>query len=144
MTRRTDTEVPWGNNHKGGLTMKVILGTSVVAAAAIGALVVSLGSAGAQTPTGSKLAFDMATTKAHEVKFATRLNLASPVKLCSAVNDPYWRDTVSVPDSFTPEACKGYASSVGAVHYQLACISKDSVAWGALQGGTPPANSCSW
>jgi len=69
--------------------------------------------------------------------------LTGPVKLCSAVADPYWRDTISVPDGFMAEGCKGYMSSVGAFHYQLGCIHRDSVSWGPLNGGTPSPN-CGW
>jgi hypothetical protein len=121
--------------------MKLIFGTFVAVGAAVVLSVIAVSNVGAQSKTK---VFDLETTKAHEVKFPKPLSLASPIKLCSAVNDPYWRDTISVPDSFTPEACKGYASSVGAWHYQLACLAKDSVSWGALQGGTPSTNSCNW
>lgn len=64
-------------------------------------------------------------------------------KMCSGVNDPYWRDTITVPDTFTAEGCKGFAQSVGAAHYQLGCIQADSISWGAFNGGNPSPN-CGW
>lgn len=69
--------------------------------------------------------------------------LTGPVKICSAVADPYWRDSIAVPETFTAEGCRGYMTSVGAYHYQLGCIQRDSVSWGPFNGGTPSPN-CGW
>lgn len=82
-----------------------------------------------------------AVQEAKNVQSST--GLTGTVKICSAVADPYWRDSISVPDTFTAEGCKGYMTSVGAYHYQLGCIQRDSVSWGPFNGGTPSPN-CGW
>ena len=79
---------------------------------------------------------------AKSVKFAA--TAPGGVKICSAVEDSHWRDTINVPDSFTPEACHGFATSVGAGLYQLGCIFPDSMSWSPnFNSGTPSPN-CGW
>jgi hypothetical protein len=78
---------------------------------------------------------------AHNVEVQTGMQTA--IKMCSVMADGHWRDTIDVPSTFTPEACKGYMQSVGADNYQLGCIQSNSFSWGAINGGTPSPN-CGW
>ena len=85
------------------------------------------------------------------MSFTTVLNFSSvavaqtaPTKLCSAVVPGNYRDSISVPSTWTPDQCRRYASSVGASIYQLGCIFERSFSWGGLNGTPPPSNTCGW
>ena len=69
--------------------------------------------------------------------------LTAPVKVCSGVLNANWRDTITVPDTFTAEACKGFSQSIGTNMYQLGCLQPNSISWGGLNSGTPSPN-CGW
>lgn len=69
--------------------------------------------------------------------------ITAPAKLCSGILNSSWRDTITVPDNFTPEACKGFTQSIGANIYQLGCVQHDSISWGGLNAG-PPSPNCGW
>src|SRR5437016_1762073 len=72
------------------------------------------------------------TTKAHSTALATTSGISGAVKLCSGVLAPHWRDTITVPDSFTSEGCRGFAASIGTSQHQLGCAHSNSISWGAF------------
>lgn len=69
---------------------------------------------------------------------------AYSTKLCSAVSPGNWRDTITVPSTWTRANCGSYAAGVGATSWQVACIESTSVTWGADGGGMPAYNTCGW
>jgi hypothetical protein len=70
--------------------------------------------------------------------------ITTPVKLCSGVLAPNWRDTITVPDGWKAGTCQGFATSIGTSAYQLGCANPNSFSWGNMNGGTPPDNQCGW
>ena len=78
------------------------------------------------------------------VSSPTVAGINGPVKVCSGIQSGSWRDSISVPNTWTSEACKGFTQSVGTNTYQLGCANKNSISWGGLNGGTPAENSCGW
>lgn len=75
-------------------------------------------------------------------------SLTGTHKICSAVDPNRWRDTISVPNSWTRIRCAHFAISVGVDYYQIGCTGS-TYAWGSMVtlSGTPtlpPGNSCGW
>lgn len=64
-------------------------------------------------------------------------------KLCSGIVPGVFRDTINVPFSWSPRACKSFANSIGAQTYQLGCITYGGFVWGNSGGGRPFAE-CGW
>lgn len=58
----------------------------------------------------------------------------SGTKLCSAVTPGNWRDSISVPATWTFRNCADHARAVGATTYELACVLGDRVSF-------PPKNT---
>jgi hypothetical protein len=79
----------------------------------------------------------------HSTAMVAPTGISGAVKLCSGVQAPNWRDTITVPDSWTPEACRGFAASIGTSQPQLGCAQANSISWGNPGGGTPSPN-CGW
>jgi hypothetical protein len=59
--------------------------------------------------------------------------VGSGIKLCSVVTPNSWRDSISVPASWTFINCADYARLVGAKTYELGCVFGDRVS-------LPPTN----
>ncbi len=70
--------------------------------------------------------------------------IAGPVKICSGILNANWRDSITVPNTWNAEACKGFSQSIGTNQYQLGCANRNSISWGAVNGGTPAENACRW
>ena len=76
---------------------------------------------------------------------------ARAFKLCAGVSlNPFWRDTIPVPDSWTIEDCREhvYTSFGSAVQAQLGCVfgsGRPKVSWSGIgaPGSVPPRN-CGW
>jgi hypothetical protein len=100
--------------------------------------------------TGSILASDSAGVFAKHSTTVAAGAITAPVKLCSAVNDPHWRDTITPPDTWSAATCAQYAVSVGAIHTQLGCADSNGFHWGNYFNSTgmtpnaPDPNSCKW
>jgi hypothetical protein len=73
-----------------------------------------------------------------------RTPITGSLKLCSGVFSPSWRDTITVPDTWTSDVCKSYSKSIITPAYQLGCANPDNVSWGKINGGVPADNRCNW
>ncbi|MEZ4864346.1 MAG: hypothetical protein R3C14_23740 [Caldilineaceae bacterium] len=67
----------------------------------------------------------------------------SAQKLCSVISAGYWRDSIMVSSSWSPDTCRRFRDAVGATQYQLACVFADDFSFGDVNGGAPSAN-CGW
>ena len=72
-------------------------------------------------------------------------------KLCSAISSAGWRDTIRVNDAgWNYATCLGWANSVRAERYSMACFSGNQVVWGSIasvekkEKATTPYPNCGW
>jgi hypothetical protein len=80
----------------------------------------------------------------HLTPAAGPMGITAPVKLCSGVLDGKWRDTITVPDSWSIGACQTFASAIGADTYQLGCANQNGISFGAGNNANPPSPNCGW
>jgi hypothetical protein len=64
-------------------------------------------------------------------------------KICSVFIPGNWRDSINVPQGWTPGMCINFMRSVGATHYHLGCAFYSGFTWGEPNGGSPN-NNCGW
>lgn len=65
-------------------------------------------------------------------------------KVCSAVVQGNFRDSIVVSQGWSATTCAGWAWSVGATEWQLGCLWENGFNWGTLNGGIPWGNYCNW
>jgi len=68
------------------------------------------------------------------------------MKLCRAVTQGQFSDTINVPDNWKAGSCQYFSHAEGAHDYVLGCITADlenSVDWGALSDSNGP-RECGW
>jgi hypothetical protein len=59
-------------------------------------------------------------------------------KICSGVNPNQWRDSILAPDTWQIGACQAFASSIGALHYQLGCATPRGFVWSPMDNSANP------
>ncbi len=70
--------------------------------------------------------------------------VARPQKVCSAFTPYEYRDSISVPHTWSAAACNGLRLKWELASYQLVCLFPDgSMSIGKAGGGIPTPN-CSW
>jgi hypothetical protein len=67
-------------------------------------------------------------------------------KVCSVTSQGgvNFRDTISVPQDWSFQACSAFATLVGAGTFQLGCAEDTGIVLGSPGGGKPQGNSCNW
>ena len=71
-------------------------------------------------------------------------------KVCSGGIPANYRDTITVPQTWTPETCRQFAQFVVSEFWQLGCLNKDSFVFGDSQDinvstpNLPLNNTCNW
>jgi hypothetical protein len=70
-------------------------------------------------------------------------------KVCSIAQPANFRDSVTVAETWTPNACEAYAAAANATISQLACMHRNDLVFGlpAPVPAPPPApvpNTCGW
>jgi hypothetical protein len=97
--------------------------------------------------TFASLAWAQGAFEAREVKLDAVTGTGS--KVCSVFVPNNWRDSLSVPATFTRAACMEFGRNEGATHYQLACTFNNGVGFNRPAGlgdtSTPaPPQNCGW
>jgi hypothetical protein len=64
-------------------------------------------------------------------------------KICAVGSSGKWRDSISVPRTFTAASCDSFRHQSEADSYQLGCLFSDGVALGD-KNGLPPKRNCGW
>jgi hypothetical protein len=83
----------------------------------------------------SKASVKMGGAKKVNVKAG---EITGTAKMCSGVNPPSWRDTILTPDTWQIGACQSWASSIGALHYQLGCATPTGFVWSPMDSSANP------
>ena len=71
-------------------------------------------------------------------------------KVCSGVLPGIYRDTITVPQTWTPETCRQFAQLVVSEFWQLGCLNMNSFVFGEGQDinvstpNLPLNNTCNW
>ena len=71
------------------------------------------------------------------------------IKMCSAVNPGFFRDTFRAGRNWTPVDCEAAAATIFVPNYNLACVTTTGIVFGSIGtvGGAAaglPAPNCGW
>jgi hypothetical protein len=80
---------------------------------------------------------------------STTQALTGTTKVCSAVVIGAWRDSISVPNSWSIAWCQNWANSISATRYQVGCqFDPPGWSWGSLvsigSAAPTPTSNCGW